>query len=189
MTSPNIVRIVLDTAHSEDVGIGSGPETMPFLDGLAEHGTTFVATRTNASWTQPSHGTLFSGELTNDHLAQGGHHTFDSSETLAARLSESGYQMTAVSNNTWVSSESGFDTGFDKFITAWKLYQDGAEFGGVARTRLGEIRDIFEARGVWEDTFFVVTGDNGGNLVDVGTAQVDRDTDAIEERLEDLGYI
>jgi hypothetical protein len=26
-------------------------------------------------------------------------------------------------------------------------------------------------------------------LVDVGTAQADRDTDAVEERLEDLGYI
>ena len=137
MTSPNIVLIVMDTARSVEVGIGSGPETMPFLDGLADNGTTFPAARANAPWTLPSHATLFSGELTTDHRTHAGHLTFDSSETLASRLAAAGYRTTGISNNTWVSSEFGFDTGFDKFVATWKLFQNGAEFGGVAQTRFG----------------------------------------------------
>ena len=150
MEQPNIVLIVMDTARSVDVGIKSGPDTMPFLDTFAGCGTAFTSAQANSPWTLPSHATLFSGQLTNGHNTHAGNLTFNKTDTMAAQLRDIGYMTLAISNNTWISPEFGFDTGFEEFLTTWKLYQEGADFGGVSQTRSG-IKDTL--RGVvraWE---------------------------------------
>ena len=150
MTSPNIVLVVMDTARAEDVGIGAAPGTVPFLDSLAGSGTTFTDIRANAPWTLPSHATLFSGRLTTDHGTHAGHLQFDVQATLASCLTDNDYRTIAVSNNTWVSPEFGFDTGFEEFLTTWKLYQDSAEFGGISQTRSGVLDTLRGIAEAWE---------------------------------------
>lgn len=150
MKQLNIVLVVMDTARAVDVGIRTGPATMPFLDGLAEQGTAFTDARANAPWTIPSHATLFSGQLTTDHGTHAGRLTFDIPEPLAERLAAAGYRTLGISNNTWVSPEFGFDTGFEEFISTWKLYQDGADFGGVSQTRSGIFDSLHGIAETWE---------------------------------------
>ena len=150
MEQPNIVLIVMDTARSVDVGIKSGPATTPFLDSFAQCGTAFTSAQANSPWTLPSHATLFSGQLTNEHNTHAGNLTFDETATMAARLNDVGYMTLAISNNTWISPEFGFDTGFEEFLTTWKLYQEGADFGGVSQTRTGIKESLRGVMRAWE---------------------------------------
>lgn len=139
---PNLVLIVMDTARAADTwplleegghSNGSG------LGRLADRGTTYRSVTANAPWTVPSHGTLFSGVHASVHGAHADHTAFEYEPTLANLLADTGYRTLAVSNNTWISDEFGYDRGFDEFVTTWQLFQDGVDFGQVARTESGAL--------------------------------------------------
>lgn len=57
-------------------------------------------------------------------------------------LEEVGYETVAISNNTWISEEFGFDRGFQKFFATWQLFQDGVDFGEIARNRHGRFDQL-----------------------------------------------
>jgi len=146
--TPNVLLVVMDTARADFVDgagdtekgpsdSGDGRATMPTLDALAERGTRFTNATANAPWTLPSHATLFTGVPPSVHGAHAGHRQFDYGPTLAERLAAAGYRTVAISNNTWVSEEFGFDRGFETFLSTWQLFQDAVDFGDVAQTRTG----------------------------------------------------
>jgi arylsulfatase A-like enzyme len=47
--------------------------------------------------------------------------------TLAELLGSAGYDTYAVSNNSWISSATGFARGFRRFDKVWQLFQDGTD--------------------------------------------------------------
>lgn len=138
MGRPNIVLVVMDTARAMDVD----ESVMPNLHRIAEEGTRYTSAFANAPWTLPSFGTLFSGRMPSVHGAHALNKSFEFGPTLAERLNEAGYGTYAVSNNTWISGEFGFDRGFDQFLCTWKLFQSGVDFGEVARSRHGAINQL-----------------------------------------------
>lgn len=143
MTRPNVVLLVMDTARATDVPLSSGtPNTMPTLREFASDGTLFTDAMANASWTLPSHGTLFSGQPPSVHGAHAEHKQFEYGPTLATMLKQEGYRTAAISNNTWISGEFGFERGFDKFVTTWQLFQEGIDFGDVAQTETGIVNQL-----------------------------------------------
>lgn len=141
----NIVLIVMDTARADVVQPLSEQTPMPKLAEFAQRGTTFTSVHTNAPWTLPSHGTLFTGQYPSVHQAHANRKTFDHDPTLAQRLQDQGYNTIAISNNTWIGEEFGFDRGFEEFLSTWQVFQEGVDFSDVARTEqslLNQLRGV-----------------------------------------------
>lgn len=132
----------MDTARADEVAVSTTRSPMRFLTKAVANGTEFTNARANAPWTLPSHGTLFSGCYPSVHGAHAGHKSFNYSSTVPTILNEAGYTTIGISNNTWVSSEFGFDRGFDEFIATWQLFQDGVDFGDIAQTRTNTITQL-----------------------------------------------
>ena len=114
----NVVCIVMDTARAdvtESVLSHNGPH--PAVEGA----TRFEQAIAPAPWTLPSHASLFTGTTPSRHGAHAGHkHLNDTLVTLPEILQREGYETVAVSNNTWISEEFGFDQGFETFYKTWQ---------------------------------------------------------------------
>jgi hypothetical protein len=149
---PNVLLIVFDAARAdafEPYGAPSG--TTPVVSDLARRGAALPAAFAAASWTVPSHAALLSGLLpraTGLTQAPGG--TPDGCrprmEALRERLlpevlRRNGYETRAVSTNLWLSPASGFDTGFDQFVTV----DTGRQHGIVREGLRGGLRLALEA--------------------------------------------
>jgi arylsulfatase A-like enzyme len=82
---------------------------------------------------------MLTGTHTARHGAHAGHERLgDEFPTLAECFRGAGYETVCVSNNTWLSAESGFDRGFDEFEQTWQAVQSG--------NALGELVDETEER-------------------------------------------
>ena len=137
MNGPNVLLIVMDTARASDA-FRAG--VMPNLRGIAAEGTTFTRAFTTGPWTLPSHASLFTGQYTTDHGTHAGSRRFEpNAPTLAERLRRNGYRTVGYSNNTWISSEFGFDRGFDDFYVAWELLEGGADLSTIAKRETGTL--------------------------------------------------
>ncbi|MFC7076777.1 sulfatase [Haloarcula halophila] len=136
---PNVVIVVLDTARFDDArGTVGGAPVMPALDRLASEGTECIRVSATAPWTLPSHASLFTGTYPSKHGAHAGHKRLtDDLPRLPSVLQTAGYETVAVSNNTWISGEFGFDIGFDTFYQTWQYIQSPTDLGRIARTRHG----------------------------------------------------
>lgn len=133
MTRPNVVLIVMDTARARSV-LGR-EDVAPGLHRLAGDGVAFENAFASSPWTLPSHASLFTGRYASQHGTHAGAPSFDPDvEPLAEALSAAGYRTYAVSNNTWVSPEFGFDRGFDEFRVGWELVEGGADLAAIGRT-------------------------------------------------------
>ena len=127
--TPNIVIIVADTTRVDDA---SDPSIAPTLVDLAERGTRATRAVSTAPWTLPAHASLLTGTYSSRHGAHAGHELLDESlPVLPELLGGAGYETVAVSNNTWLSAESGFDRGFDTFRHMWQLVQSEQSMGGL----------------------------------------------------------
>ncbi|WP_255167310.1 sulfatase [Natrononativus amylolyticus] len=139
---PNVLLLVMDTARVDAV-LGR-PDVAPNVAEIAAEGTTYTNAFATGPWTLPSHASLFSGQYTSEHGAHAGTKRFDPDvPTLAERLASSGYRTVGFSNNTWVSSDFGFDRGFEEFRVGWQLLSSGADLAAVAKEAdgtLGRIR-------------------------------------------------
>lgn len=140
MSTPNILLIVMDTARAQNA---FDPDVTSNLHTIAEEGTTFTNTFTTAPWTLPSHASMFTGQYTSNHDTHAGTKRFDPDvPTLAERLHEGEYQTVGISNNTWVSSDFGFDRGFEEFIVGWELLNGGADLPTIAKNHEGTISQV-----------------------------------------------
>ena len=137
MNRPNVLLIVMDTARAQNA---FSRDVTPNLHSIAEEGTAFTNVFTTAPWTLPSHASMFTGQYTTDHDTHAGTKRFDPDvPTLAERLRDGGYQTVGISNNTWVSSDFGFDRGFEEFLVGWKLVKGGADLSRIAKAQSGTV--------------------------------------------------
>lgn len=116
----NVLVIAIDSLRPDHLGCyGYGRPTSPAIDALAARGVLFENALGQASWTTPSFGTVFTslypsqhGALTvNDMLSPG-------VPTLAEILRERGYATCGIANAPALSSDYGFDRGFDFYDVA-----------------------------------------------------------------------
>ena len=128
----NVVVVVLDTARATDA-LSTSPTVMPTLSALGEKGTAYRNAFASAPWTLPSHASLFTGTYPSKHGAHGDHTYLDERHrTLPEAFAAGGYETLAVSNNTWVTAEFGFDRGFETFWKGWQYLQSDADLGPIA---------------------------------------------------------
>jgi len=127
----NIILIIMDTVQHNSI---SGPFSTEFTT----NGSSFTSLYSNAPWTLPSHASLFTGTTPSKHGAHAGHKHLDNTlTTLPEILHTHDYETVAVSNNTWISEEFGFDQGFETFYKTWQYVQSDTDLGRIARQEEG----------------------------------------------------
>ncbi len=119
-TKPNIVLIVIDTLRADHVSAYGhsvdGLPTSPRLDSVARQGVRYAQAYAQAPWTRPSVASLMTGLLPQSHgVATPFDRLPESLDTLAEYLQRNGYHTSAFSANPQVSTDFGFDKGFDHF--------------------------------------------------------------------------
>ncbi|MBA3764806.1 MAG: sulfatase-like hydrolase/transferase [Actinobacteria bacterium] len=120
--------MVLDTARADAFEPYGAPlGSTPAFRGLADAGHAAPAMHAASSWTLPSHAAMFSG-LTPRRagLVRAPKRTPPSCKPVMEHLRprllpevlrSAGYETRGVSANLWISATSGFDTGFDEFVS------------------------------------------------------------------------
>ncbi len=126
MDRPNVLLVVLDTARADALEpYGAAAGTTPALAQLEARGNAYPRVHATACWTMPSHVSMLTAALPREvglSRAPGGSPLGCRSriESLAPRflpdvMRANGYRTRAVSCNLWISSASGFATGFEQF--------------------------------------------------------------------------
>ncbi|SNZ04829.1 Arylsulfatase A [Natronoarchaeum philippinense] len=158
--APNIAVVVMDTARDRDVTA----TTAPTISTLGDAGTRFTRAFSAAPWTLPSHGSLFTGLYPSKHGAYSGHEYLgDAHPTLPELLGEAGYETVGITNNTWVTPESGFD-GFDTLRKAWQLLPGE----GNMLWEMVQVQDEESAQGVFRRA---LSGNPVRNLINAAYAK------------------
>ncbi|SEV81747.1 sulfatase [Natrinema salifodinae] len=133
---PNIVLVVMDTACWDVVS--NDQEAAQEINQLSNQSTTFSTCITSAPWTLPSHASLFTSCTPSRTGTHAGNKQLGTElKTLPKILSNMGYETVAVSNNTWISEEFGFDRGFETFRKNWQYVQSDVDIGEIARREDG----------------------------------------------------
>ncbi len=135
MRRPNIVVVLLDTLRADHLSCyGHSRDTSPALSRLAEEGTLFEQAVSPAAWTPPAHASLFTGTFPSRHGVDRSNLVLGPDlEPLPHVLRRHGYRTYAVSSNYWLSRETCFDRGFDRFVHSWQLVQTSGTNAPLAR--------------------------------------------------------
>jgi arylsulfatase A-like enzyme len=119
-----VFLIVVDTLRADHLGAYGYPRaTSPFLDPLANQGVVFD--RAIAQWpkTGSSMASMFTGRYpqTTGLTHKAAIRLPEEYETLPELFHDNGYTTLAVIGNAVLSSELGWNQGFDEFVEPWKL--------------------------------------------------------------------
>ncbi len=122
-----ILLITVDTLRADHLGIyGYARDTSPNLDRMAGQGVLFE--RAIAQWpkTTPSFASIFTGQYprTTGMTHRAAKWLSDDYRTLAEMIREAGYWTAAVVSNPMLSSELGWDQGFEKYVETWKIEEN-----------------------------------------------------------------
>jgi arylsulfatase A-like enzyme len=114
----NVVLISIDTLRPDHVGLyGAERDLTPVLDELGAHGVVFDQALAQAPWTIPSHATMLTSQYPSV-LGVGPYadpgKLSEAALTLAEVFRQHGFATAAITGG-YVSSELGFDQGFDSF--------------------------------------------------------------------------
>lgn len=113
---PNVVVFVLDSVRYDRTSLADdGPATTPNLRRIAEgpDGRSFETAIAHTRYTLPSSGSLLTGRYPGDHgLGFGSNNLDPALPTVAESFRDAGYRTALVSNNYFVSPETGLDRGF-----------------------------------------------------------------------------
>jgi arylsulfatase A-like enzyme len=121
--APNVVLIVMDTLHAD------GPSTYgdefevetPNIDSLGEQGTVFENAFATGPNTEISHASLFTGQYPTETGISGGSRTLpDDIPVLAEWFRDRGYDTFGISGPGKISSEFGYDRGFNRYVESYK---------------------------------------------------------------------
>lgn len=133
---PNVVFVILDTARASAFQTASehhSSATPAFAD-LAMRGRTCTHAIAPAPWTLPSHVSFFSGLMPSEHGLMGDAWDAGSLPSVAPLIErvgpvwlpiaakDAGYDTFSGVANGWVGRRTGFDAGFDGFVS---LLSDG----------------------------------------------------------------
>ena len=119
---PNVVLVVLDTTRADLLSAYDFPApTTPHLESIARDGIRFTRAFSTDFWTLPAHASLLTGLYPSDHGATSETNLLaPESSTLAERLRAHGYRTAAFVSNPWLSRETGFGQGFERFDEMWR---------------------------------------------------------------------
>lgn len=114
---PNILFITIDTLRADHIGrIGHKPIT-PVMDQIADNGVLFTRCISAESITAPSIASMMTGIMPHRIDFQYNAMTLkDNLFTMAEILSYGGYETAGFPGASLVSSDYGFDQGFDTFV-------------------------------------------------------------------------
>ncbi len=127
----NIVLVVMDTARYD--ACFESADT-PNICRLCEEGTKFTSAFAAAPWTLPSHASIFSGQYPSKHGSNATAKRFNpNAPSVIEVFKRNSYETVAISNNTWISGEFGYDRGFDKFHKNWQFIQTDTDPVKIAR--------------------------------------------------------
>lgn len=117
MAPPNIVWITLDSIRADHTTMdGYHRDTTPRMAALGAEGRSFDTCIAHSKSTQPSSGAILTGlASTRNTLGIDGDVIPDQVTTIAERFSDAGYRTACLSRNSFVSSATGLDRGFDRF--------------------------------------------------------------------------
>jgi uncharacterized sulfatase len=117
MDAPNILWITLDSVRADHTSIyGYERDTTPYLAALKEDGVAFRQCFAHSRATKPSSGAILTGTPpTHNTLGITGDALPETVPTVAERFSDIGYRTACFSRNTYVSSATCLDRGFDRF--------------------------------------------------------------------------
>jgi len=117
MASPNIVWITLDSVRADHTTMdGYKRDTTPRMAAVGDDGHTFDTCIAHSKSTQPSSGAILTGLApTRNTLGIDGDVLPEQVTTIAERFSNTGYQTACLSRNSFVSSATGLNRGFDRF--------------------------------------------------------------------------
>ncbi|HEX8120670.1 MAG TPA: sulfatase-like hydrolase/transferase [Solirubrobacteraceae bacterium] len=128
MRRPNVLLVVLDTARADALEpYGAATGASPTVAQLASRGKAHRAVHATANWTVPSHASMFTGLLPRrlgltqipGERPHGARPILEKhrDRLLAEVLRRNGYRTGAVSTNLWLTEETGFELGFERFRT------------------------------------------------------------------------
>jgi arylsulfatase A-like enzyme len=149
---PNVLCVVLDAVRRDALEpYGAGPGSSPAVADLARRGAALPDVHAAGCWTLPSHASMFTGLLPRAaglaDVREGGPHAVrpilesHRDRLLPEVLRRAGYWTAAVSANSWLGRQSGFDTGFEEFVSI-----DSGRQTGLHRTdRRGRAAWLIEA--------------------------------------------
>jgi arylsulfatase len=121
-SAPDILLIVLDTVRADHVGTYGYPRpTSPNLDAVAAAGLVYESAFATAPLTMPSMAALLTGRY-GDRVGVSNHSRRDrlsgDATTLAEAARAADYRTVAVVSNPWLGrSRSGFEQGFERYVT------------------------------------------------------------------------
>lgn len=131
MERPNIVWITLDSVRADHTSIdGYERETTPELARIGRDGYAFRNCISHSLSTLPSTGTIMSGyPPSRNTVGVEGNQLPDSITTMPERFAEAGYTTACLSRNSYLSSATGLDRGFDRFqwLSSSTLHQAGVK--------------------------------------------------------------
>jgi hypothetical protein len=156
LVKPNIILVVFDTARADAFDPYGAPRgTTPSVAQLASRGEIHYQLYSSGCWTVPAHASMFSGLLPRTaglgHSGSGTPGQFRvrlrtlEDRLLPQVLRRNGYETKGLSANPWVSSATGFDTGFDEF-TFVQSKRRGYGYDGELSTNLWWYLQALRAR-------------------------------------------
>lgn len=131
MTGPNIIWLTIDSVRQDHTSLsGYRRETTPRLEKLAETdaGQAYTQCIAHSKSTLPSSGAILTGmPPSRNTIGISGETVPDTVPTVAELFSEVGYKTACLSRNSFVSSATDLDRGFDRFqwLAASTIHQAG----------------------------------------------------------------
>lgn len=132
---PNILLIVVDTSRADIFYNLMDSGNLNSIQDIANEGMRYENAISNSCWTLPSHASIFTGQRVHDHKTHAGNKEFNAIHPLPEILSLSGYRTLGISGNVWISSEFGFDKGFDNLTRDFDLFWSGEDLTKVDRAK------------------------------------------------------
>lgn len=126
---PDVALIVIDTLRADRLGTyGHAAPTSPNIDRLAAGGLLYENATSTAPFTMPSMAAVMTGRYA-DRVGVHNHSPKDRLDAAATTLAEAaaaaGYRTGAVVSNPWLARrDSGFEQGFESYITRADMKRD-----------------------------------------------------------------
>lgn len=133
----NVVLVTIDSLRADHVGYnGYYRDTTPFLDSLAENGSTFTNAFAHIGGTRFSFPSILSGVTP---LMYGGYERISDEQTLVSEVfREADYRTAGYHSNLYVSGEYGYDRGFEEFFDSREETSLSSDIRRYVRTNLRE---------------------------------------------------
>ncbi len=113
--SPNVILVTISSLRADHVScLGYERQTTPNFDKFARDNILFTNVFATSSWQMPAMGSIFTSLYPGEHQATHINNKLDQNvQTLAGILKENGYYTAGFGCNPRLTSDYGFDKGFD----------------------------------------------------------------------------